>query len=848
MRSIEMAAVSDLVEMGFSRRSVEQALASTQGNKEAALGLLLGSTSMLQPEAVNVWSQGKSVGLMHISGTAYINSLLQTYFAIPVLAKAVLGFAAQPDAEPDAARDSANLLFSLQRLFAYLALSERKAIDPSPVLARMRDDAGKQVYIGDESYLGEFHTWFISQLEDGLKSERSYGAGAFLDFTTLHHRESFRSLSESEMITDGLISKLFFGKSVEEVHYVDAQGCEQLLTKENLFAHFLLDSRRKDLLSAWQAAMCVDLQEYPISAHQKATNCTKFTWISTLPKVLFFQINHETQSQSFKFPQILYPDQFLLPNSEIVNKLRQKSTKLHEKISNLSSKLEKMENFKRSRHSISHILRLTDGFLTDQTTNMNYTVLDEEQLQVYTPNCLFAVTEAAKEELKSTGLVLDAMISRVNEVVEMLKTQLKEVKSELELLYSSPELTRNLYRLQAVLTREGGCFSVFVYSPDALQWRKFSDESVSEVTESEVMEGKYASVCGVVYVVQDLAQGWGPCSLENYVGKGLLTGITQENAKLKKEFEERQLGMTYSRIVSLYVDRQKACRLHSEAKQYSDIINFPVYLQTHHEEMLSRWVLLDLCVREVTSLPLSQVSDQALGIKLKNMHVNSKVISLKINATEERKIKEMLRLYEEGYRDALVLEYILKRLNSLDFEGAYPAFSIIFRHSNPGKNLYRSQARDIVDIMAFRLTSEVQISLMRQEIDRGVRLLKLLSALTFQYIDEKLLVYRQIGYQLESVMRNAGKTGGREVEEGVRSVQTQDARFITEFSSTNIHLDALQLELQEFTGYTWSSPQFSTRLSACVTRFQGLYAPWMELWSRLRQTNRLVETKDLQTT
>lgn len=133
----------DLVEMGFSRVQVEAALSKTHGNKETALGLLLGSASMAPPDPCSLRAPGTCVALLHISGTAYINSLLQAYFAIPVLCKTILSFSAQPDSEPDLTRDSVNLLFSLQRLFAQLALSERKAVDPSPVLARMRDDAGK---------------------------------------------------------------------------------------------------------------------------------------------------------------------------------------------------------------------------------------------------------------------------------------------------------------------------------------------------------------------------------------------------------------------------------------------------------------------------------------------------------------------------------------------------------------------------------------------------------------------------------------------------------------------------------------------------------------------------------
>lgn len=842
------SAVRDLVEMGFSRMQAEAALSKTHGNKETALGLLLGSASMAPPDPSSLRAPGTCVALLHISGTAYINSLLQAYFAIPVLCKAILSFSAQPDSEPDLTRDSVNLLFSLQRLFAQLALSERKAVDPSHVLARMRDDAGKQVFIGDESYVGEFSTWFISQLEDGFKAERTSGQGCVLDFHTLRHRESFRSLSESEMITDSCLAKLFFGKLTEELHSLSGET-QKVITKEALFAQFGLSAAYGDLVTSWQAIMTTTVADYRSSAGE-ITPCQQFSWISTLPKVLLFQISHESSKKAFNYPMTLYADQFLLSNAEQVNSLRKEADRIQLKVAFLQRKLEKIENFKQSRQNLEAILRLADGFVTDQRTNMDYTVLEDDQVQVYSPACLFAVTEAAEQQLKSASSLLDLYIVRTKDRVAAIKGQIVELNGQMEQLYSSFELRKHPFKLHAVLTHEGssgsGCYSAYIHSPDSLQWRKFSDEVVTEVLESRVVEegrSQYSQVYCLLYLAEELAQGWGAHSFDSYVPSSIRRNIEIDNRKLQQDNEDKQLSLLYSQITTRYTERQNQATLQkSSSRPFLDLLNFPIYLKTREEEMLSRWVLLDLCVQEVTSKSLAKVAGEPLGLKLKTMSVGQAVISLRITGTEERRVKELLRQYEEGYKDAMALEFILLRLNELDFANASIGFSCILSQASPGKNHYRAQARDLVEVLALRLTSEVRNCCIRQETEKGIQLLKLLGALTFLYIDEKLLLFRQVVYNLESICRSGEMQG--KVGDLVRRVKAQDPGFIVDLPPSTPLIDSLKQQLQDYKGYRWvlgwQSDQLACRLSGLTRTFQGLYAPWLDLQGLLKRTNQVV--------
>ena len=690
--------------------------------------------------------------------------------------------------------------------------------------------------------------WLVSQLEDGLKSERSSGEGCFLDFDTLRHKESFRCLSESEMITDSQLSKLFYGKLTEELHFLSA-GEPKVITKEELFAQFSLSAVYGDLVASWQAMMTTTVADYRTSAGE-ITPCQQFSWISTLPKVLLFQISHATHSKTFRYPDTLYADQFLLSNADQVNSLRKEADRIQCKVAFLRKKLERMENFKQTRQSLEEILKLADGFVTDQRTNMDYTVLEDDQVQVYSPACLFGVTEAAEQQLKSASFLLDMYMARTKDAIVAMKGQIAELSRQRERLYSSLELRKHPYRLHAVLVHEGssgsGCYSAYVHSPDSQQWRKFSDEVVTEVPESRVMEeggSQYSQVYCLLYLAEELAQGWGAHSFDGYVPSSIRRNIEIDNRKLQQDTEDKQLSGLYSQITTRYSERQTQATLQkSSSRPFLDILNFPIYLKMRDEEMVSRWVLLDLCVLEVTSKSLTKVAGEPLGLKLKNMSVGQAVVSLRITGTEERRVKELLRQYEEGYKDAMTLEFILLRLKELDFTNACIGFSGILSQTNPGKNQYRAQARDLAEVLALRLTSEVRNCCLRQEIDEGIRLLKLLGALTYLYIDEKLLLSRQIAYNLESICRS-GEIQGK-VGDLVRRVKVQDPGFLADLPSSTPLLDSLKQQQKDYNGYRWvlgwQSDQLASRLPVLTRTFQSLYAPWLELQGLLKRTNQLV--------
>ena len=59
---------------------------------------------------------------------------------------------------------SKKLVFETKKLFATLALSDKKYTDPSAVLQSIVDDYGNPIQIGEQKDIGEFNSTFLSRI------------------------------------------------------------------------------------------------------------------------------------------------------------------------------------------------------------------------------------------------------------------------------------------------------------------------------------------------------------------------------------------------------------------------------------------------------------------------------------------------------------------------------------------------------------------------------------------------------------------------------------------------------------------------------------------------------------
>ena len=61
---------------------------------------------------------------------------------------------------------------NLKILFSELIASDKKYVDPTPVISSIVDDYGNDLAVGDQKDIGEFNLIFLSRIEDGLEENR----------------------------------------------------------------------------------------------------------------------------------------------------------------------------------------------------------------------------------------------------------------------------------------------------------------------------------------------------------------------------------------------------------------------------------------------------------------------------------------------------------------------------------------------------------------------------------------------------------------------------------------------------------------------------------------------------
>lgn len=69
-------------------------------------------------------------------------------------------------------KSSIILVKNLQSLFAYMAASDRKYIDPNDVIKSIVDEQGQPIQIGDQQDIGEFMVTFLLRLDEGLQQQQ----------------------------------------------------------------------------------------------------------------------------------------------------------------------------------------------------------------------------------------------------------------------------------------------------------------------------------------------------------------------------------------------------------------------------------------------------------------------------------------------------------------------------------------------------------------------------------------------------------------------------------------------------------------------------------------------------
>ena len=476
-------------------KAIEQSLRSQTGGGDLSLCSVAdaGDPRKLAKEA------GTAVGLKNVGNTCYCNSLLQTYWAIGSFRDAVtrcpvpqaeagdgavsvaraaeIGAQSKQEAEAESkereSQAAVELVGELQRLFAFMALSERKMVDPSAVLRSLLDSSGKPVKVGNQEDVSEFNHLFLDRVQQGLcAAHKSHGGEGYQD----------------------VISTQFEGKMLQEVAAVSAGGQRHLLSasRDVKFKEIILNIDRGDIhlaLEDYVEAVVDDYAQPEADSVDTATpGCIhKSMWIQELPPILTFHLNrvgYDKKLQAavkvdtaFNFPATLYMDRYLEQHREEVPDMRQRVAALRKDTAQLQAQLDKLNQYqhKTGRPSAEHIVLPEDDWLAATVDMLK--------------------SDPAGEDVSGAVALLERRLQRVAGERLQLEKQLEARAAEAEAVYSC--MRQHEYQLLAVLVHDGlaasGHYWAYIKGaagaePEAGSggWHKYSDMSVTQVEEEEV--------------------------------------------------------------------------------------------------------------------------------------------------------------------------------------------------------------------------------------------------------------------------------------------------------------------------------------------------------------------------
>ena len=673
------------------------------------------------------------VGLKNIGNTCYFNSLMQTYFMIPKFIKEILSFQSdnvEPSEDNEVKRASIGLIKELQRLFGSMIIGNRKFIDPSKVLDCLVDDSGNKVIIGDQKDVGEFNMNLIARIEEGLKSANNASAGrqSIPDLNSIEH---------SGINIDGLVSQLFYAKQHEIVTAKEVDGQKLIFENIAIFGQLNLDVNKKELYRAWEDVYHTMIEEYATPSGHK-TFAIQEVWPEKLPGILLFQIQRvrydPTSKQSIKvntpftFPCTIVGDRFLLKNKPRYLLIREQVLLIKTEIARLEKELLDIENYQNSDKSLVNILTQVSLFLDTQLYSIippNKKTIDSNILNV------------PEDSLNNCQKVLDNYRNLVDNHRVKLKEQLTKLEEELERLYDAPELKEYEYFLHSILIHEGkaetGHYYAYIYDSEENVWRKYSDTLIKNVSFEEVMRdavGGYgeASAYCLIYIHKSFKENHGKihkdkdeddCSSTNrlekyatYLQNTVNAEVLEENAKLIREIANFKAKMLVDRIKTLYDDRFSMIIAWSADNSYSekkaDIINFVMLLRMNKLESLSRWVLLNICVKEITGKTIEQIKSDLLlynKIDLMLCRYTFGPKSLELLEMDQKHLSEYFYKFQSKYYHARISMYILDSLIKEDLLVAFQASMHQIEKINDINDEYQRVPLDARKVIALRLTS-----------------------------------------------------------------------------------------------------------------------------------------------
>jgi len=115
----------------------------------------------------NITKKGPFIGLRNLGAICYINAVLQQFFMMPELRNSILCLPA--DLLPNTA-DTDKVLMHLQKIFSYLACSEKPYFSPAEFCRDFKWDNHKPIELGTQHDADEFFNILTDKMENELKT------------------------------------------------------------------------------------------------------------------------------------------------------------------------------------------------------------------------------------------------------------------------------------------------------------------------------------------------------------------------------------------------------------------------------------------------------------------------------------------------------------------------------------------------------------------------------------------------------------------------------------------------------------------------------------------------------
>ncbi|CAG9318443.1 USP28_2 [Blepharisma stoltei] len=837
-------------------------------------------------------TEGVPVGLKYIDHASAFNSLLQSYFMVPKITQEILQFRLsasllyqlESGSEGTKMKTSIKLIEQLRQLFAHMIKSNKKYADPSGVLNALVDDSGNQMELGDQKNAGFFNMNFISKIEEGFKTKFLLERGN--DNQEINVSEGRRKESVSlteEQLPEGIISQLFYGR---QVYFLKSQDSD-VFNSPGTFGQILLDLKDKNLYRAWDCAFNRDIQEYKPNENAY-TNAHQEIWIDKLPGLLFFQIQRvqagslTKNSDAFQFPNSIYTDRFLLKNKELSLSLRERMLNLKKRVVLLEQSIEKFKKFNSNDLRLDVMLQQVAVFLGNQ---LNLTEIMETDENTGKEADRVEIDSGMLPEISQSKCFFEELAGNVQGMINDMEIQLDRHKKEIEAIFDINELKQHRYQLHSILMHEGsvegGHYYAFIYDPEYSIWRKYNDVNVTEVKEYEVMAEAIGghgsnSAYGLIYIDSNLIPNFPKGRLRSYslntpneipqdhykslVPDDLRREIDEENKKAYDEVIEYKLSLIIKAIQDLYTVRQTTAYAQYQSylnqkntRQESmkhELINFAVYLKIRYEEQLSRYFILDICVKECNPdyRSLSELDKtEPLWAKLNGQFKSvckDLPFRFELTQSEKEKLNKEKTTFFTNYCDALICVYILENLIQEKFFDAFHGIAFHLSLGNDATTEYQKIPVDANKILVLRLTSNIFYEIAKGNINEAFYWANHTAFMTSLFITNDDIHYIQVLRRIEAAHRAIRETGNMTEKNNedfgnlIQNLKIGQCDPTFNFEDLPKELEELKIVINSIDPYSWiegwRKEEVATKFIEAINKLaKSKISTWQKLHEKL---------------